>query len=104
IRTDFGQTAAGSVGDTESDGGPYGGFNTAVAVTTASAYEGPMSRLGAGPGAVARVIEKAISSRSPRTRYPVTLSARLLLGLHALLPDRAWDRVVGSTYPRPGAR
>ncbi len=75
IKTDFGQTAAGSVGDTELDG-PYGGFNTAVAATTASAYEGPMSRLGAGPGAVARVIEKAISRRRPRTRYPVTGSAR----------------------------
>ena len=103
IRTDFGQTAAGSVGDAESDG-PYDGFNAAVAVTTASAYEGPMSRLGAGPGAVARVIEKAISRRQPRTRYPVTGSARLLLGLHAVLPDRAWDRVVGSSFPRPGAR
>jgi NAD(P)-dependent dehydrogenase (short-subunit alcohol dehydrogenase family) len=101
IRTDFGQTAAGSVVDTDLDG-PYGGFNAAVAATTASAYEGPMSKLGAGPGAVARVVEKAISRRRPRTRYAVTGSARLLLGLHGVLPDRAWDRVVGSSFPRPG--
>jgi NAD(P)-dependent dehydrogenase (short-subunit alcohol dehydrogenase family) len=100
IRTEFGQTAAGSVEGAEEDGA-YAGFNTAVAATTANAYQGPMARLGAGPGAVARTIERAISKRRPRTRYAVTNSARLMLGLHAVLPDRAWDRVVGSAYPQP---
>jgi NAD(P)-dependent dehydrogenase (short-subunit alcohol dehydrogenase family) len=100
IRTEFGETAAGSVGDVHEEGA-YAGFNTAVAATTANAYRGPMARLGAGPGAVARAIERAISKKRPRTRYAVTNSARLMLGLHALLPDRAWDRVVGSTFPRP---
>ena len=100
IRTEFGETAAGSVGDAAQDGA-YAGFNTAVAATTANAYSGPMARLGAGPEAVARTIERAISRRHPRTRYAVTNSARLMLGLHAVLPDRAWDRVVGSAYPRP---
>jgi short-subunit dehydrogenase len=102
IRTEFGQTAAGSVEGTDEDGA-YAGFNAAVAATTASAYEGPMARLGAGPGAVARTIERAISRKRPRTRYAVTNSARLMLGLHAVLPDRAWDRVVGSAYPLPRA-
>jgi short-subunit dehydrogenase len=100
IRTEFGETAAGSVGDAEEDGA-YAGFNTAVAATTANAYKGPMARLGAGPDAVARAIERAISKKHPRTRYAVTNSARLMLGLHAVLPDRAWDRVVGSAFPRP---
>jgi NADP-dependent 3-hydroxy acid dehydrogenase YdfG len=100
IRTEFGSTAAGSVEGAE-EGGAYAGFNAAVAATTAGAYAGPMSRLGAGPGAVARTIERAISKKHPRTRYAVTNSARLMLGLHAVLPDRAWDRVVGSAYPRP---
>jgi NAD(P)-dependent dehydrogenase (short-subunit alcohol dehydrogenase family) len=100
IRTEFGRTASGSVEATAADGA-YVGFNAAVAATTANAYQGTMSRLGAGPGAVARTIEKAISSRRPRTRYRVTSSARLMLGLHAVLPDRAWDRLVGSAYPLP---
>jgi NAD(P)-dependent dehydrogenase (short-subunit alcohol dehydrogenase family) len=100
IRTEFGSTAAGSVDDAGSDGA-YEGFNAAVAATTANAYQGPMARLGAGPDAVARTIERAISKKHPRTRYAVTNSARLMLGLHAVLPDRAWDRVVGSTFPRP---
>jgi short-subunit dehydrogenase len=98
IRTDFGKTAVGSVphGD-----GPYGEFNTAVANNTAGAYEGPMAKLGAGPDAVAKAIEKAITARRPRTRYPVTASARLLLGQHAILPDRGWDAFVGTQFPRP---
>ena len=69
-----------------------------------NAYErGLMARLGGEPKSVARVIEKALSARNPRVRYLVTPSARLLVGLHALLPARLWDRLLGSSYPRPGA-
>jgi NAD(P)-dependent dehydrogenase (short-subunit alcohol dehydrogenase family) len=100
IKTRFGEAAVGSMSGIADDG-PYGQFNARVAATTAAAYEGPLSRLGAGPEAVARTIEKAISRRRPRARYPVTASARLMLAQHALLPDRAWDALVGTTYPRP---
>ena len=98
IRTSFGETAVGSV---PSEEGPYSKFNTAVAATTAGAYDGPLSKLGAGPEAVAKAIEKAITARRPRTRYPVTASARFFMAQHAVLPDRAWDRVVGTSFPRP---
>jgi NAD(P)-dependent dehydrogenase (short-subunit alcohol dehydrogenase family) len=98
IKTSFGETAHGSVPQQD---GPYADFNAAVAKTTAEAYEGPMARLGAGPEAVAKVIEKAITARKPRTRYPVTASARLALANHALLPDRGWDAFVGTQFPRP---
>ena len=43
------------------------------------------------PEAVARVIVDAIESEQPRTRYPVTLLARLLIPLRRLLPDRYFD-------------
>jgi NAD(P)-dependent dehydrogenase (short-subunit alcohol dehydrogenase family) len=101
IRTSFGDAAVQSIqGGTED--GPYGDFNSAVAATTAGAYDGPLARFaGAGPEAVARTIERAIKSRRPRTRYPVTASARLMMVQHALLPDRLWDRVVGTSFPRP---
>jgi short-subunit dehydrogenase len=98
IKTDFGKTAHGSVPQQD---GPYANFNAAVAKTTAEAYEGAYAKLGAGPEAVAKAIEKAITARRPRTRYPVTASARLFMGQHAILPDRAWDRVVGTSFPRP---
>ena len=98
IRTSFGETAVGSVPEHE---GPYTEFNTAVAKATAGAYDGPLAKLGAGPEAVAKAIEKAITARRPRTRYPVTASARFFMGQHAILPDRGWDRVVGTSFPRP---
>jgi NAD(P)-dependent dehydrogenase (short-subunit alcohol dehydrogenase family) len=98
IRTRFGETAVGSV---PSDDGPYAKFNAAVAAATARVYDGPLGKLGAGPDAVAKAIEKAITARRPRTRYPVTVSARFFMAQHAVLPDRAWDAVVGSSFPRP---
>jgi NAD(P)-dependent dehydrogenase (short-subunit alcohol dehydrogenase family) len=98
IRTSFGGTAVGTV---PHDDGPYAKFNAAVAAITARVYEGPLSRLGAGPEAVAKAIERAITARRPRTRYPVTASARFFMAQHALLPDRAWDAVVSTSYPRP---
>ena len=51
---------------------------------------------------MARTIEKALTARRPRARYPVTASARLLLAQRALLPDRLWDAAVGTSFPRPG--
>jgi NAD(P)-dependent dehydrogenase (short-subunit alcohol dehydrogenase family) len=100
IKTQFAEAAVGSIAHEE---GPYAKFNNAVAASTAGAYDGPLGKLGGGPDAVAKAIERAISARRPRTRYPVTLSARLLLTQHALLPDRVWDAMVSTSFPRPGA-
>jgi NADP-dependent 3-hydroxy acid dehydrogenase YdfG len=102
IVTRFGEVAAGSVGAT-SDGGPYTEFNRAVAKLTEQAYKGPMARLGAGPDAVARAIGRAISAKRPKPRYPVTASARLMIGQRRLLPDRVWDRMLRTQFPQPRA-
>jgi NAD(P)-dependent dehydrogenase (short-subunit alcohol dehydrogenase family) len=100
ITTNFAETA---VGKTSVEDGPYAKFNTAVAAATAGVYEGPMRHLGGGPDAVAKKIEKVISRRRTRTRYPVTASARLGILQRKLTPDRIWDRIVGTTFPRPRA-
>ena len=105
ITTRFGETAAGSISDAaapepEADD-PYASFNAAVGSATVGAYEGPLAKLGGGPDAVAKVIERAISSRNPRPRYKVTASARLALAQRALLPDRAWDAVLRRQFPTP---
>jgi NAD(P)-dependent dehydrogenase (short-subunit alcohol dehydrogenase family) len=102
IRTGFAQTAVGSMG--EEGYGPYAGFEAGVARTTRENYEsGPLAALGGGPEAVAAAIERAISDPRPRARYTVTPSAKLLISARRLLPDRAWDGLVGLYYPRPGA-
>jgi NAD(P)-dependent dehydrogenase (short-subunit alcohol dehydrogenase family) len=102
IKTRFGETAVGSIGDAPGADGPYSEFNAAVGRETAGAYEGPLARLGGGPETVARKIERAITARRPRTRYKVTPSAGLSLGARRLMSDRMWDRFVGTQFPRPG--
>src|SRR2546421_4918884 len=102
ITTEFGETAAGTVGDQPADDGAYGKFNAAVAKATKEAYEGPLAKLGGGPETVARKIEKAISKRRPKTRYTVTASARMALTQRSLMTDRMWDGVLRSQFPQPG--
>jgi NAD(P)-dependent dehydrogenase (short-subunit alcohol dehydrogenase family) len=102
IKTRFGETAAGSIDTTAPSGDdPYGEFNAAVGTATAEVYEGPLARLGGGPETVARAIERAISSRRPKTRYKVTPSARLALAQRRLLTDRAWDAFMRTQFPTP---
>src|SRR3954465_9031779 len=105
IRTEFGETAAAATptGDGGAADGPYDAFNAAVAQTTKDVYEkGPMRRLGGGPDAVAKAIEKAITDKKPRIRYRVTPSARLLIGQRALMTDGVWDAMLRSQFPQPG--
>jgi NADP-dependent 3-hydroxy acid dehydrogenase YdfG len=103
ITTKFGETAAHAVGET-GDEGPYGDFNAKVAQATEDIYsKGPARHLGAGPEAVAKVIERAITAKSPKIRYRVTPSAHLLIGQRAILTDGMWDRLMGTQFPRPGA-
>jgi NAD(P)-dependent dehydrogenase (short-subunit alcohol dehydrogenase family) len=102
IKTNFAEAAVGSMAGEIPTEGPYAEFNTAVGRETASAYEGPLAKLGAGPEAVAQKIERAISSRHPRTRYKVTPSATMSLGARRLMTDRMWDRFVSTQFPRPG--
>ena len=92
IRTEFGATAAAGVDES----GPYADFNASVAKSTRDVYEGPLSRLGGDADDVARAIEKALGKPRAPSRVPVTASARLLMGLRRVLPDRAWDKVDGA--------
>ncbi len=54
--------------------------------------------------AAARVIAKAVTARSPRTRYTAGRDAALIMRLGPLLSDRALDRVLAANlrrhYPR----
>src|SRR3954453_18924970 len=100
IVTEFGETAAGSLDQVEQHG-PYARFNSEVAAVTANAYKGPMAKLGAGPDAVAAKISKALTAGHPSTRYKVTASARVVMGMRKGMTDRMWDRFVRSQYPPP---
>src|SRR5438270_12622447 len=65
IKTQFGETAVGSIGEATTDEGPYASFNQAVAASTARAYAGAMGRLAASPDRVARATDRAIPRGRP---------------------------------------
>jgi NAD(P)-dependent dehydrogenase (short-subunit alcohol dehydrogenase family) len=100
IVTEFGETAAGSLNEVD-EHGPYARFNADVAKATAEAYKGGLARFGAGPEAVADKIAKALTTRRPSTRYKVTPSARVVMGMRGLMTDRMWDRFVRTQFPPP---
>jgi NAD(P)-dependent dehydrogenase (short-subunit alcohol dehydrogenase family) len=104
IRTSFGEVAATAVGNAEEEEGPYTSFNERVAQATRDIYvKGPARHLGGGPETVAKTIERAITAESPKIRYRVTPSARLLIGQRAVMTDRMWDRLMTTQFPQPGA-
>jgi NADP-dependent 3-hydroxy acid dehydrogenase YdfG len=104
IVTSFGDVASGSVSAADDgDGGPYAHFNRHVAKLTAEAYKGPMVKLGGGPEKVAATIVKALDSKHPKARYPVTPSAHLLIGQRRVTPDRIWDLMMRGQFPTPKA-
>jgi NAD(P)-dependent dehydrogenase (short-subunit alcohol dehydrogenase family) len=108
ILTSFGQAASASMGALGGAGGardesPYASFNATVAKASSDAYENPLfARFGGPPDAVAKVVERAIEARRPRTRYRITPSAHALIAQRRLLSDRMWDRMMRLQFPRPG--
>ena len=99
ITTNFDQAAVGSM-DLEA-GGPYAEFNRTLASATEDVYQGPMKRLGGPPDAVAKVIEKALTTRRPRTRYTVTPSATMSIVGRRLMTDRMWDAAMRPLFKQP---
>jgi NADP-dependent 3-hydroxy acid dehydrogenase YdfG len=83
--------------------GPYARFNNAVSKATEGAYSGPLTRLGGGPDAVAKVILKALRAPRPKARYRVTPSAHLAIAQRAITPDRVWDLAMRAQFPVPRA-
>jgi NAD(P)-dependent dehydrogenase (short-subunit alcohol dehydrogenase family) len=104
IVTEFGNAAVASmdgVGARAAGDDPYGDFNTALATATKDVYTGPMRRLGGGPDAVAKAIERAISRRRAPIRVRVTPSAHMAISSRRLMPDRAWDVAMRAQFPQP---
>ena len=103
IHTAFGDTAHANI-DMAAGGGPgdpYADFTRSISTALASAYTGPMSKLGTGPASVAKAILKALSGRRAPARTIVGKDARSLLMIRRLLPTRAFDAALTTQYRRP---
>jgi NAD(P)-dependent dehydrogenase (short-subunit alcohol dehydrogenase family) len=102
ITTEFGETASASIAAAQArEDDPYAQFNAAVGAMTTGAYEGPMRLLGAGPDRVAKAIERAISRRNPPARITITPSAKVVLALRRMLPDRTWEAAMRAQVAHP---
>jgi NAD(P)-dependent dehydrogenase (short-subunit alcohol dehydrogenase family) len=100
ITTEFGRTAAASVGQTP-ESGPYTKFNRHVAKLTEAAYRGPLRFLGGGPESVADTIAGALKADRPKARYAVTPSAHLMINQRRFTPDQLWDLMMRTQFPTP---
>ncbi len=103
IKTRFGDTAIAAVERVQQSDSPYAKFNAEVAGKIHEAFEGWMAVAAGVPESVAKAIEHAITADRPRTRYPITAAARLMMFLRRWLPDRAFDAFLRTQYtpPRP---
>ncbi len=104
IRTKFAEAATAAMATgADSAGGPYGTFNHELEQVMADGYnKGPLAALAGPPEAAAKVIERALTTPKPKTRYKVTASAHVLMGMNKLLTDRMWDGFLGTSFPQPG--
>jgi NADP-dependent 3-hydroxy acid dehydrogenase YdfG len=98
IKTQFEATSVGSMDGAGNEGSPYAEFKAGVEKRVRATYAGSLA---ASPDAVARVIERAVRAKHPRTRYPITAGARTLLLARRVLPDGGWDALMRMQFPSP---
>ena len=103
IRTRWVETALLGLEARHDRESPYAPLTRAVAARMRGAHEGLLGLASGTPEAVARVIERAITSARPRTRYTVPAISRIFVTSHHWLPDRLWDAFMRRMYPSPGA-
>ena len=78
-----------------SGNGPYNELAKSMATSMETAgrlARGPLAP--ASPDAIAQVIEHALQTGRPKTRYAAPCHAKLVLFFRWLLPDRAFDRMI----------
>ena len=53
------------------------------------------------PMVIARTVGKIVTARRPRTRYAVGFLAKPLIAVRRVLPDRTFDRIIGTAFGFP---
>jgi NAD(P)-dependent dehydrogenase (short-subunit alcohol dehydrogenase family) len=99
VLTRFGDTAVGTIAAGRD--GPYAAFTAGLAERIATFYAGGGSRGTCTPNDVADVVVRAVTSRHPRSRYPVGLTGRAMISLRRVLPDRGFDALLRTQFPSP---
>lgn len=98
IRTEWSSIAADHL-EASSRGSAYATQAEAVARTMRNER---LTRLQSDPKVIARAVGRAVTARRPRTRYLIGFSAKPLVAMRRLLPDRAFDLMIGLTTGTQG--
>jgi short-subunit dehydrogenase len=99
IRTSFGDTAARTLVGSAGTTGAYAALNSVANRRMAESYASKL--LAAGPDAVAKTVERAVTTGRPRARYVVTPAAKLFVHTRRLLGDRVFDAYLRTQFRSP---
>ncbi len=102
IKTEFANTAFDKIGAAAATGSPYETFNKKLASSLQDISAGKLDTIAVEPDVVAKVIEGAIASPRPKTRYLITAGAHIFVGLRRMLGDRGFDAFLRTQFPSPG--
>ena len=80
---------------------PEGARLYAVGLRRMAAAFAKNEKAGSSPDVVAKVVEKALNARKPRTRYPVGKDSIMLITLAMLLPEKLLDLAILKTFGLP---
>ena len=94
IRTEWGAIAADHL-EATADGSAYADQIRAVAGAMRSESN---RRRYSPPEVIARTVGKIVTARHPRTRYAVGFMAKPLIAARRVLPDRAFDQLIGAAF------
>ncbi|MFF7712258.1 oxidoreductase [Streptomyces sp. NPDC007988] len=91
IRTEWSGIAADRLRKVNGDSA----YATQIASMAGALESESNARRSSSPSVVARAIGRAATSRRPRTRYAVGMGAKPLILTRRVLPDRAYDALIG---------
>lgn len=108
VRTSFAGTAVSSsqpvahgVAKPKSVDQVYATFNRKLGSALANAYRGNGAWYDPSAEDVAEVVVRAATTRHPRPRYAVGLTARVMMNSRRLLPDQLFDLLITRLWPTP---
>ena len=94
IRTEWASIAADHL-EATAEGSAYANQIRAVAGAMRSESN---NRRYSPPEVIARTVGKIVTTRHPRTRYAVGFMAKPLIAARRVLPDRAFDQLIGAAF------
>ncbi|MCM0622784.1 oxidoreductase [Nocardioides bruguierae] len=95
IRTEWGTIAAEGLAEASGPGSPSGAYTARAQDAADGMRQRYTGHQLSEPVVVARAVRTALDARRPRTRYAIGFGAKPLMALRAVLPDRAFDRLLG---------